>query len=300
LKLEAFYYSGYAGESIDFLFGMPLKKVILNGAKQLKSIDPLRMAPIEELDITGNDAITDLSALGAMPLRQLSIGTPAANDLSVLQGKELESLRISMDMPDFRFLRKCRVSRLTVHGNLSARNLDGFQSQIEHLEELHLWGGTGGAQLGDINALRGMKRLKVLRMGGLPVRELSVLKGLPLAEVHLVLGQCDSTAGLEGAQIRHLTLGGSFIDIRSLKSMSSLTHLDLSQCHKLKNVKVLGALNNLQEVLLPEAATDIDFLRRKRIRQIGLGNRPRAAPGFWNEIDARRKRKSKYKLSGVQ
>ncbi|MDF1813003.1 MAG: protein kinase [Verrucomicrobiales bacterium] len=289
--LESFTCNHFPGETIDFLTGMPLKKVILGGANQAHSLEPLRGAPVEELDISDSIELTDISMLKDMPLKKLSIGTPSAGDLSILKGKNLDSLKINFDISDFKFLRHCTTRSITILHNQSATSLEGFEAQRGVIEELEIRGTGNECRINNIKALQGMKKLRNLSLIQLPVKDLSALKDLRPDRLEIILPYANDLDSLRGCQPATLLLGGGFTDLRGLRGMTRLHAIDLTRCTKLTQVRVLESMPALEKVLLPNSVTDIGFLReRRRIKSLNYGTQAVPYDQFWRSYDNRRKK----------
>ena len=74
----------------------------------------------------------------------------------------------------------------------------------------------------------------------------------------------DDISFLEGMKLEKLNLSNTKIsDISALKDMP-LLKLDLSGCSMLKDFKTLMSCKSLSELILPDHAEDIEFLREHR------------------------------------
>ena len=137
----------------------------------VSSIEPLRGLPLRFLDLGFCDAITDISAIGGMPLKRLILEGTAVSDLSPLSQMSLEVL----------YLQDTQVTDLSVIAGmplreLNLKNLD--VSDVTPFAELPLstlW--LPGTQVADISPLA-LLSLESLDVQDTPVSDLSALSSM--------------------------------------------------------------------------------------------------------------------------
>lgn len=207
--------------------------------KGVRSLDPLRGLPIEELDAEQCERLTgDLGALSGMPLRVLRLaGCRRLQSLDGIRGAPLEVVTLAgcaALTPDLAALRGSRISRLDLTGCRALTTLDGVQGLP--LSEVVL---RDCAALTSLAPLRGLKLARLDASGCAALRGLDGLDGMPLQE--LLLENCDRLTGdlaaLRGAPLRRLVLTGCQ-RLQRLDGIEGapLTELALKDCSALTSL----------------------------------------------------------------
>ena len=140
-------------ESIEFLRGMPLKKLYLQGCSRLKSLDSLQGMQLKELDLARCHRIADLTPLKGMPLEKLNlfIFRDAVNkvlrSLEPLRGMKLKRLNIEncKAVESLAPLKGMPLEYLNIRDCKNIRDLSPLKGM--RIKELHIAGsGVGKAR----------------------------------------------------------------------------------------------------------------------------------------------------------
>lgn len=272
-------------ESVEALQGMPLTWVNFDGTHSLTSIEPLRGAPVEFLDLRQAMELRDISPLAEMPLKTLAIGTRYCEDLSVLHGKELESLTIQIDLEDVDFLNHCQVSDGLNLYMRDLASLDGVQSQTELT--WFLFHGGPNPRVTNLEALRGLP-LKSVSLRDLNIADLSALEDAELDSATLVLPNLTDISFLRGMDLKEITIGGPITDFSPLEGMRNLTTIYAQDCTDATDFRVMATLPRLGRLVLPKhiKGSDVEYLRGKEgLNDLGHQSHY-GAERWWREQDA--------------
>jgi hypothetical protein len=228
-------------QDISPLAGMPIRKLVIFGGS-VKDLSPLAGMPLEDLWI-GATKTTDFSPLKGLPLRHLSLFAAAATDLSPLEGMPLETLNlrvtVSGKITDLSPLKGMKLKRLEFHANTVTKGMDIIRN-MESLERINrqtpdeFW----QEYESDAPARRRLRKAGIdyrelhvtddgnwiLRFHGDDVRDLSVLKGLPVGSLTLRNGAIRDLSPLRDTEITSLLLENSAVkDLSPLKGASLRT-----------------------------------------------------------------------------
>ena len=174
--------------------------------------------------------VRDLSPLQGLPdLTNLEFftesGTPLA-DLSPLRGLKLEQLDLgSMNHPicDLRGLEGMPLKSIEAINHFDILSLKALAKC--RLKKLDLW----GPPIEDLSPLRGQP-ITEINLNRTRVKDISVLKELPVTIVELHGAPVDSIAALQGRQLTRLDITRTKVaDLGPLRGMTSLRDLKCSQ-----------------------------------------------------------------------
>jgi len=345
MRLQLLDLAGSRVTDIAPLRGMPMRRLSLTDIG-VADLSPLAGLPLEYLDAR-NIPASDLSPLAGMPLDRLMLGPSKVRDLGFLHGMPLTVLVIDRcpQARNFAVLSSLKkLERLALpetYRKLPAAE----QAAIEALRELpglqqvtaDFVAGSGFAlnesatqfwavwdkEKEVFSSLRaGGYRFdfrresdgrKYLRIQGRTFSDLSLLRGLPLAELSVYQTAVSDLAPLAGMPLKMLTIGFTAVsDLSPLRGMP-LEHLQMSgcpieslepiaalplksilinQCEKLQDFELLAKIPTLEEIWLPLHAEEIEALRKLPGLQRLSYSRPSVgkmtpASKFWETWDGR-------------
>jgi Leucine-rich repeat (LRR) protein len=189
-----------------------------------------------DLDLRGLP-LNDLSFLAGLPLSSLLVNTGTVDNVSALTNMPLLKLELVC---------------------IPLRDLSPLHGLP--LTELRLWN-TGVTNLAP---LAGMP-LEVLAIDGRPVSDLAPLRGMPLRELLASSTLVDDLSPLAGMKLENLRVSdrdNRLKDISVLRGMTSLKRANFFGAKGLRDLHPLEGCVNLEELLLPPNAGDIEFLRQ--------------------------------------
>ncbi len=280
MPLEALVLDATRVSDLTPLKGMPLKMCSLRNTYQLRDISPLADLPLRELDLL-NSSVRDLSPLRGMSLHQLSLSSAMfVEDFSpIYDCPNLEELALpfhAVDIPlvgHFPHLRRVSVAGwASEFVSLAKFRKDVLPDAAPYLQLL----GVIHAQLGRRPPPLSIRREPAGQFsayfGGLPIRDLRGLEGLPLSRLDLSRTQVRDLEPLRGMPLRSLRLDGT----------------------PATDVAALASLAHLEDLVLPAGATNVDQLRKlPKLRHISKSwNESKQLPAestqtFWAASDAR-------------
>jgi serine/threonine protein kinase/Leucine-rich repeat (LRR) protein len=163
------------------------------GLEYVSDLSPLEGMPLEDLDLSHQTLISDLSPLAHTRLRELVVCYSRVRDLSPLKGLPLEHLGIF----------GTKVSDLTPLKNMpSLTSLDIVETPVK-----------------DLSALEGL-RIAHLRCSWTPIKDLSALQGLRLTQLACDHTQVSSLTPLRGMPLELLIITETKIsDLSPLKDV---------------------------------------------------------------------------------
>ncbi len=207
--------------------------------------------------------VSDLKFLSGFPIEWLSLARTKVADLSPLRGMPLKYLSV----------RETQVRDLSP--------LAALPIEFLILDKIPAT---------DFSVLKGMK-LKRLNMGDALASDLEFVAEMPLEE--LVIWGCKNLSDLSPVRklpLTHLNLGDTnFTDLSPLRG-KGLKALRLHGS-KATNLRPLAECRDLESLLMPRGATDIEVLRSlPKLKELMAADKqpPRiqAAEEFWKEYDA--------------
>jgi serine/threonine protein kinase/Leucine-rich repeat (LRR) protein len=312
---------------------VPARIMALHG-NPIADLTPLAgLNKLEHLEL--NDTpVTNLSPLAGMPLKTLSLADcHRVQDVSVLAKlPSLENLTIPAQVQNIEQLRSLPNLKRLAHGNLDetpqwpVTTAAEFWSQFEATKPLRELAASPDIVIKRLRQLPdGMWHLD---LDGAAIRDLSVLKGAPLAELFVHSTQVDDLTPLKGMKLRGLHLFNTrVVDLRPLAGMPlaylnlvytavsdisplagmPLTELKLNGCGKLTDVSPLKQCPSLQSLTLPDGAHDFEFLRKlPKLDRLSFredennGWRPtQAANEFWSDWDDHGRALSSWRRAGL-
>lgn len=209
---------------LSALVGMPLERLRIN-ATRVSDLSPLKGMPLRIFAMVGTK-VTDLSPLANLRLESIDCSYTDIADLAPLQGQPLRTIwalgtRISSLVPVAQSpLLDVRISEspVTDLSPLKGKELtfvDVSRCPVDNIEgvagpRLEVLDATG-TQVHDLSPLRVSSRLRELRLGGTPVRDIEPLAGLPLEDLILDDTKVDDLSALKGASLEHLSLRDALI-----------------------------------------------------------------------------------------
>ncbi len=223
-------------DDISFLHRMPVKSLILDGAK-VSNLQPLEGAPLRVLDLNNVSTITDLSPLRGMKLTDLNLHETKVTDLSPLQGMPLEHLNL-----------------WNANGVSDISALRGMPLKVLVLR---------ASNVTDIRALQGMP-LVSLNLQDNRITDYSPLKGMRLAWFEAPEGFRDSDlALLREMPIEHLALRQSSVsDLRPLQAMPlKELNLDASNRTRITDLSPLAEMKLTSIDVANSPIADLSALR---------------------------------------
>jgi hypothetical protein len=220
------------------LAGMPIKKLVIFGCP-VKDLSPLKGMPLESLWV-GATNVTDFAPLKGLPLNDLSLYSSEVSDLSPLAGMPLERLDLSVvdsgRISDLTPLKGMKLKRLDLDANTVSKGMDIIRG-MKSLEEINrqtpdkFW----LKYYADAPARKRLKELGIqfhhlgvaddgswdLGFHGDDIRDLAVLKGLPVGALGLRKCPTGDLTPLEGSKIERLHLESTAVkDLSSLRKTS--------------------------------------------------------------------------------
>jgi Leucine-rich repeat (LRR) protein len=291
------------------LIGMPIRSIDLSFTPVI-NFSPLTKLPLEKCYLESSK-ITDLSVLSGVPLKELVLlnGQTSRNYAVLSEIKTLELLVLNAWYRNLPAREYAAIGELRKHPNLRQLGAGVFDS-LEGSEEAKAkvrselaYAATGSADAFWKDWDRDQVYLPALRRSGIrfnlhrhvgghdhliiydqPLRDLSILKGAPIAMLTLQGSKVtDLTPLRELKELRFLQLntdaisdlgplrglpletlilsGAKFIDLSPLEGMP-IKSIYLSACKNLSDVSVLASMQALQNVTVPLHAQKIKALRK--------------------------------------
>lgn len=318
----------YATDVSDLspLAGMPLKYLnIASNRGQLRDLRPLAGMPLERLNASST-GIADLSPLRGMPLREVNFHNYDRGTLPdftpLAHSPTLEKICLPWEIGDLAFLTtlpklqqvefhnttneperwmtvrdflamygpdvpEIKVARTALAG-VGVKDLRIWRVAVDpdHLVRLDL----RATSLTDLTPLHGLpiKQLNLEQNGG--VLDLEPLRGMPIIDLNLQKTRVRGLDPLRGMLIKKLNLSGS-----GVSDLEPLRHMPLVKLYlrgtPVCDVALLADLHDLEEIVLPDKATNVELLRTlPRLRYLSADNatdRPtQTAEEFWKAYDA--------------
>lgn len=212
------------------LQGMPLVFLDLTDTR-VSDLTPLKGMPLGHLRLAGTQ-VTDLSPLRGMPLTYLNFGASRISDLSPLEGMRLTQLiAAKSQVGDLRPIKGMPLTILYLGGCPSVRDISAIEGMSLTALDLR------GTNPTDFTCLQGMP-LTFLDLGETPIRDLDVLKGMPLRELYL--DGCKNLQDISGLRefkrLEKLSIPSQSTDIEFLRDLPELKQLGYDHRAKLQPV----------------------------------------------------------------
>jgi serine/threonine protein kinase len=215
--------------------------------------------------------VANLEPLRGIPLKGLSVSRTKVRDFSPLAGMPLE--------------------RLGARG-MGLRDLSSLRGLP--LKELDL---VGNRELTDLTPLHGMP-LESLVLSFTPVSDLTPLRGMPLKKLWLDRTRVGDLTPLTGMKLEGLAAGDRIAlrDISALRGMP-LNRVSFVDSVMLIDIRPLADCRELERIVLPPKAKDIEFLRQlpklkfisyRSETRIGVWDFRTTAEQFWEEYDRKK------------
>jgi Leucine-rich repeat (LRR) protein len=286
----------------------------------IADLEPLRGRQLREIYIAHTE-VSDLSILAGMPLKQIFVDSSKPIDVApLLKCTMLEKIILSENAENIEALRGLtHLDRIAYKYDASIGAPATSASEFWKVYDESAWAralprsaikpgmmirqedgkwevNLNWSQITDLKVIAGAP-ISRLWLGNTHVTDLSPLHGMPLTHLWLYGSSATDLTPLKGLKLVLLNLSGTKVkDLSALRGMP-LTHLSLHNCPRVTDISPLAESRSLIELILPEQATDIEFLRSfPRLARIGFvedkdnGYRPdKTAAEFWKEYDARKK-----------
>jgi tRNA A-37 threonylcarbamoyl transferase component Bud32 len=191
------------------------------GKGKLEDLTPLRGLRLTSLNCRFT-RVADLSPLQGMPLTSLSCHGTRVTDLAPLKGMRLRWLGLTdtAGVADLAPLRGMPLLGMDLYGLRRVKDIRPLEGMP--LEYLNL----GFLPVSDLSVLASMKSLRHLVLEGVPVRDLTPLRGLPVELLAIKGTRVTELTPLKGLPLFHLVLDYRPEDEEILRSMPALTEIN--------------------------------------------------------------------------
>ncbi|HUQ68008.1 MAG TPA: protein kinase, partial [Planctomycetaceae bacterium] len=304
MPLEAIDLHGTRVADISPLIGMPIKSIDLSLAPVL-DFSPLAQLPLEKCYLQRN-RITDLAVLRGKPLKELVIwGCEEARNYTVLaEIKTLELLLLPTNYRDLPAKDYEAIGALRDHPQLRQLGAEIMNRMV--------YAATGSKDIFWQEWDREQNFFAALRAEGIifqfrkqpggayvlnfvdqPLRDLSILQGIPIDEIDLHRCPFVDLTPLRALKLKKLSLSSDFVtDFTPLHGMpierlylnncskftdlSPLTELPLRElyldgCQNLTDVAALAEMPTLEKVTVPIHARNVETLRKlPNLKRVGF------------------------------
>ncbi len=306
------------------LRGMPLISLRLDD-NPVTDLSPLRGMPLEQLRLN-TTLVSDLSPLVGLPLKLLLMADcPNLTDISPLLqiptledlvvGKAARNVELLRKMPNLKNLDfKCAVGGfltvactaqdfwkkwegLTWERALQAAGINHTVTEFteetpEGEKPTGMWAVTVASKdFSDCSIFQGAENIRELRVGSTAVTDLAPLKGMPLKDLWIHQTQVTDLSPLKGMKLDGLHLGSTPVsDLSPLRGMP-LARLSLHDCQQVTDVSPLADCRELQELVLPPNAKNIESLRaHPKLERLSFHEDPKKGSAeFWKDYDTAKK-----------
>ncbi|MFN0052474.1 MAG: protein kinase domain-containing protein [Planctomycetales bacterium] len=298
----------FQADSIDVadfssLAGAPLEICVIN-APNLKSLDFLRGAPLKELSLSGCDNVAGLAQFSEFKSLEYLILPQVLYSATEEDYAALERLRDHAGLKRLDFFavsESPRVPVMFVADFWAQWNQLGWirelrRMQIEKVKLRFLTDRTWELRMDetsirDLSVLRGAQ-IANLHISGTQVSNLSPLVGMPLYSLQLARTKVTDLSPLAGMPLQSLNLGKTQVADLSVVRGMPLRSIRLNDCELLIDLSPLKELaDTLVEATLPPNPGDVEFLRTfPRMRRLAFRNNSFWSPEFtatqfWHEWD---------------
>ena len=296
MKLVGLHLGGNPVIDLSPLREMPLREVNLSASK-VSGLAPLQGLPVESITLNNTD-IRELTALAGMPVRYLDISYTQVTDLSPLKGSPLRRLNAAhIDNLDISALAQCsELEEVSIHRSaLDVGALEGlpklqrvrlssdpFISRAQFYETYvsnemvkqvrRVLPKLGRKIKSGAVAAFNAQGVRLNLVGNSEVKDLTALRGLPIAFLDAALTEIE--------------------DLRPLRGLP-LVWLSVSDT-KVTDISPLLDCPMLEALMVPKTATNVELLKKlPNLRYLsfdkfdGVNFRPaESAAEFWAEYDA--------------
>ncbi|MEI8382167.1 MAG: protein kinase [Planctomycetota bacterium] len=339
MALEVIDLLGTRVADISPLIGMPIKSIDLSLAPVL-DFSPLAQLPLEKCYLQRN-RITDLAVLRGKPLKELVIwGCEEARNYAVLSeiktlelllipasyrdlpAKDYEAIGALRDLPQLRQLGAEIMNRM---GYAATGSKDIFWQEWDREQAFFAALRSNGILFKFRKQPGGTY---VLDFADQPLRDLSILQGIPIDEIDLHRCSFVDLTPLRPLKLKKLSLSSNTVtDFTPLRGMhierlylnncpkltdiSFLTEMPLRElyldgCQNLTNVAALAEMATLEKVTVPADVQNVETLRKlPKLKRLGYrlfnGVPDTTVTEFWEAYDLFSKlREAGLKPQGVQ
>jgi len=231
---------------------------------QLKDLSPLANLGLESVTIR-NCRVHNLDFVEDMPLKQLDLADTNVRDISALKKTQITWLNLAGSRVfDFSGLSRVPLSYL----NLSRCQIKdvGFLKgmQIQHLE-------LADSRVHDFSPISHLPKLKHLNLNQTQIRDIDLLKKLPLQTLHLNATGISDISPLEGMKLRVLDLGNTAVADFSILQGQPLVHLVLSGT-RFKDIGLLNGMPLVRLDLSSSRADDLWALKGMELSHLNIRN----------------------------
>lgn len=233
-------FSGANLTNISALAGLPVTGLYLD-SNPVADLSPVKGMPLTEISLAYTQ-VTDIAVLQGMPLRIAKLPGIPVKSLAPLAGAPLEELNTG----------GTRIDNLSMLAGLPLRGLSIIcdAKDISPLRDMPLEFLNLGPAMNveNFSVLATLKHLKSLTMFSATIRDLSVLKGLPLERLQLM--NCLQA-----------------LDLRPLKTLP-LKVLDVSQVAERDNIAALAGLP-LEDLAVDRTrVSELTWLKGMKLRRL--------------------------------
>lgn len=324
LPLNTLYMKGCAITDLSPLRNMPLETLELYGSR-VTDLKPLAGLPIKDLDLSAT-GILDFSPLAQLPqLEHCKLQRNRISDLKVFSGLNLKTLALwkCPDARNYRALSEIKTLETLLlpyeYRELPLEDYEAIGELREHPNLKQLSADiTREMTLNEIgpkeefwkNWDREKSFIVPLRKTGIPftcaklptgnyllmitdraIEDISMLKGAPIGELHLVSEFVKDLSPLAGMPLERLFVAGSFSDVSPLRGMPlktlelggtkivdlspladlPLRELFLQYCINAADVAPLAQIDTLELLMLPPKSRNFEVLEsHPKLTRIGF------------------------------
>jgi serine/threonine protein kinase len=283
----ALHYGVKGVRNLDPLKGIPLSRLVIKQAEEIKDLAPLKGMPLDSLEMRNCRQITDLAPLEGMPLRRLMLADcRVLIDLGPLRGMPLRELELHEcdKIQDLTPLQGMPLTRLSLRGCGLVGDLKPLRGT--RLTRLNL---DGCRLIRNLDPLEDMP-LEWLRLNHCPVENLLPLNGMPLRTVILQRTKVRSLEPLADSPLTTLNISHTPIESLAPLAHTPLQRLFMHHTPRLHDVTPLKEVTSLEAISFTPAniKTGMDILRgMKGLQVIGWSEFQQAtAEEFWKKYDA--------------
>lgn len=323
---------------------MPLESINLQGTR-VADLMPLIGMPIKNIDLS-MAPVLDFSPLAQLPLEKCYLQHNRITDLTVLRGRPLKELVMwgCQDARNYAVLAEFKTLEVlllpSTYRDLPAKDYEAIGALRDHpqLRQLGsaIMNGMDYTTIGSKDSFwqewdREQAFFSALRKNGIaftfrkhstgtytldihdqPLRDLSILKGMPIIELNLHRCPFTDLTPLHDLKLEKLNISSdSIADLSPLRGMSinrlyltnclkltdvsplaelPLRELYLDGCRNLTDVTALAKIRTLQKITVPVAARNVDALRNlPKLKRLGFqqfnGVPDSSVDDFWEAYD---------------
>jgi Leucine-rich repeat (LRR) protein len=192
-------------------------RVLVCYMTSVQDLAPLSGMALEKFD-GGDTKINDVRPLRKMPMRWLSLRTTQVSDISPLEGMPLQVVNLGdlKGVTDLKWIQNAALKELDAdHTGISDLNAIAGCTLLEKLN-------CSFTGVSDLRPLVG-KKLSILYAAGIKIRNIDVLRGMPLRTLHIDYTEVADLGPLaECKSLEELLIPTTARDVASLRPLSNL------------------------------------------------------------------------------